>query len=194
MFAVQFQALQIKIAALYFTFTGVIMRRFLLLALVGLSAAPAFADSSDSVASGPVTNIHTSRKFGIGVGGGSFAYGVSGKLFLGNQTAVQASVGSYWLAGLAVGVDGLFLGNQIWTNGDLSLNWEAGAGADALLGTGWGSAMFGAHGLAGLSLQFRPFPLEITTDVRPGFFFVDSAFAGLSGFTFFYGGAVRYYF
>jgi hypothetical protein len=164
------------------------------LAAPAVATATEVTDEPTTAATAPagVTNIHASKKFGLGFGGGAYSSGVTGKVFLGNTLAVQAFASLGWVWGFQVGADVLYQGKQLWTNGDLALNWEAGAGA--FIAPGYGAAV-GVNGVAGLSLQYRPVPVELTVDVRPTLSFGSwSAWAGYSPFYVSGGGAVRYYF
>ena len=170
-------------------------RNAALLATLAVPAA-ALADddgSTSQAASSGLTNIHASKKFGLGLGGGAYSYGATGKVFLGSGMAAQAFVGLGW-GGFNVGADALYEGKQLWGNGDFGLNWEAGAGAFV---STWGG--IGVNAVVGLSLQFRPFPVELTADIRPTFLVGDwgyyrSSPFGAVPFDINYGGAVRYYF
>lgn len=166
-------------------------------ALVTALALPTVAlaeGDAPAVESSGVTNIHASKKFGLGFGGGAYTYGVTGKLFLGNSLAAQAFVGLGW-GSINVGADVMYQGKQIWGNSDFGLNWEAGAGAFAM--PGWGS-YFGINAVVGLSLQYRPIPVELTADIRPTFLIGDWAVYrpgwSNSPIDFNGGGAIRYYF
>jgi hypothetical protein len=149
-------------------------------------AAPSSVEKSADV-----TNIHASRKFGLGLG-----TGISAKYFLNNTLAVQGFAGFYFGLSTNLGVDVMYQGKQLWTNGDLSLNWEAGGGAGVWL---WNAGLYGAAsvsicGVAGLSLQYRPIPLELTADIRPTFVFGNFGGFGFAPFRMDFGGAIRYYF
>lgn len=152
----------------------------------------ALADDEFDAPSIPgVTNIHAKKKFGLGLGGGAYGGGATGKLFLGNTIAVQAFLNTGWF-GFNLGADALYQGKQLWTNGDLALNWEAGAGAFV---STWGG--IGVNAVVGLSLQYKPVPLEFTTDFRPTFLVGNWSgyrYGAFGPIDYNYGGAVRYYF
>ncbi len=162
------------------------MRSFRLFfaALAIAAALPALAEAT--------TNIHAKEhKFGLGFGGSSIANGVSGKLFLDESFSLQATAGYWWPYGLALGVDALFEGPQFWSNQQLGLNWFAGAGAGAVIGTYYVDSSFfpSISAVGGVSLQLAPIPLEITAEIRPVI-----SIAGGTHFDFGGGGAIRYYF
>ncbi len=147
--------------------------------LAGLAlATPALAD-----------DIGTSKKIGVGVGGGTLSSGLSGKMYLKEDFAVQATVGAGW--GTAIGVDVVkeFPINEYEPG---RLFWGAGAGAGTWLVSGYGGNIFAVSGIVQLGWHFKDMPLEVTTDIRPTFFTGDYLYSGLylgGG-----GGAVRYYF
>ena len=162
------------------------------LALPAAALADGDGDAPAVESSAGVTNIHASKKFGLGFGGGAYSSGLTGKVFLGNSLAVQAFASFGWYWGFDVGADVMYQGKQIWTNGDFGLNWEAGAGA--FIAPGYGAAI-GVNGVVGLSLQYRPLPVEVTADIRPTFTFGSwNAWTGYSPFYVSGGGAIRYYF
>lgn len=159
------------------------------------------------------TNMHTSKTFGLGVGAGGIAAGLSGKLFLGDRFAVQANVGwlplfflprgmdmpfSTHLDGIFVaGMDGIFLGKQLVSFGFLALNWEAGTGASWLVAYAQeeGASWLYANAIVGLSLQLRPIPMEFTFDIRPGGLFrLTPGTEERRHFAVLFGTALRYYF
>jgi hypothetical protein len=153
-----------------------------LLGAVSLSSV-AWADES--------TAIGTSKTLGIGVGGGSFTYGISPKLFLSQTDAVQGSIG-WTLYGLNVGADYLRqLGTAI-SNPAGRLWYGVGAGAELLMYDylGLSGAQIGVAAVGELGWHFRSLPLEITGSIRPTFYIGDY----FSGFTVAGGGAVRWYF
>ena len=100
------------------------------------------------------TAIGTSKKFGIGVGGGSFTYGLAPKLFISDVDAVQATIGNTSF-GLNVGADYLRQFGTLWSGPDGRLWFGLGAGADIRpegLQLGAGGASFRA---AGISVETR---------------------------------------
>jgi len=170
-----------------------IARNAALLATLALPTAALADGEAPAASSSGVTNIHASKKLGFGLGGGAYNYGLTGKVFLGDSMAAQAFLGWGW-GGINIGADALYQGKQLWTNGDFGLNWEAGAGA--FISPGWGAA-FGVNAVVGLSLQYRPVPVEITADIRPTFLLGNWGGWGNWGGSplwFSGGGAIRYYF
>lgn len=157
------------------------MRRLWPLALaLALLAVPGRARATTNM-------LADGHSMGLGLGGGSFAEGVSGKLFLGQGLAAQAAVGMWFARGLAANADVLLEMPQLWTNGTLALNWNAGLGAGVILGS---PSAVAVNGVAGLSLQLKPFPIELTTEFRPTFILADL----WGGMYFGGGGAIRYFF
>ena len=137
-----------------------------------------------------------SGRFGLGFGGSNFASGISGKLFLGSALALQGSVGfGYYYGGLDADLDILIEMPRLYSNQYFAINWNFGAGA--MLGLGGFGTGIGIEGIAGLSFQLRPYPIELTIEVRPALAFGDwghywGGFGG--GFDIFEGGAVRWFF
>lgn len=158
------------------------MKRFLAVALV-LGAL--FVSESAQAANTPFAQ---GGKFGLGLGGSNLANGISGKLYLANDFAVQANVGWWRGWGASIGADAIWEMPQLWTNGDLSLNWNLGAGA----GLGfYNSTGINVAGVGGLGLQISKIPLELTAEIRPTFYLGNELW---SGFWFSGGGAIRYFF
>mgnify|MGYP003351787696 FL=1 len=137
------------------------------------------------------TAIGTSKKFGIGVGAGSFTYGLAPKLFISDVDAVQATIGNTSF-GLNVGADYLRQFGTLWSGPDGRLWFGLGAGAEVLMYSylGQSDAEVGVAGVGEVGWHFRNVPLEITGSVRPTFY-MGKYFGGFytSG-----GGAVRWYF
>ena len=167
-------------------------------ALVAALALPsvALADGdAPSVSSSGATNIHAGKALGVGLGSGAFVSGITAKKFLGDTLAVQGFLGTWFGYSWNVGADVMYQGKQIWTNGDLGLNWEAGVGAGAYVWTGvyggYSGTEIALNGVVGLSLQYKPVPVELTADIRPTFF-IGNNMPGFYPFN--AGGAIRYYF
>ena len=136
--------------------------------------------------------IGTSKKIGIGLGGGTMTSGFTAKLYLSQKTAIQGVVGvSSW--GTSVGVDFIKEFKPLWKPRFGQLIWGVGAGAGALLyNVGKDSAtIIGVSGVIQLGWHFESVPIELITDWRPTFYIGDYI-GGLSfngG-----GGAIRWYF
>jgi hypothetical protein len=169
-------------------------------ALVATLALPAAALADDAPtasasSAGGVTNIHSSKSLGVGFGAGAFVSGITAKKFLGDNMAVQGFLGTWFGYSWNVGADVMYQGKQLWGNSEFGLNWEAGVGAGAYLWSGayagYSGVEVAVNGVIGLSLQYRPIPVEITADIRPTFF-IGSNMPGFNPFN--GGGAVRYYF
>jgi hypothetical protein len=143
---------------------------------------------SPGVANATTNLLAKDHRIGIGLGGGTFTSGLSGKLFLGERLSAQATAGTWWGYGLAANAEVLVEMPQITQASVLGLNWYVGAGAGAVVGT---SLALAVNGVAGLSAQLTKIPLEITAEFRPTFIVAD----GWGGFMWGGGGgAVRYYF
>lgn len=153
-------------------------------------------------ASNATTNaLAESGRFGLGIGSLRSVSGLSGKFFLSESMAVQGVVGSYWGGGwgwgwgggLGIGADLLWEMPSLFEQNELNINWNVGAGASAGLGSG--VQTFGVSGVAGISLQLKPVPLDVAFELRPTIQFanVSGVDSGI-GFGFGVGGHVRYYF
>jgi hypothetical protein len=151
--------------------------------LLGCWSTTALADDT--------TAIGTSKKFGIGVGGGSFTYGLSPKLFISDVDAVQGSIGMTGY-GLNVGADYLRQFGTLWSGPAGRLWYGAGAGAELLMYNyaGFSDVEIGVAGVGEVGWHFRNMPLEVTGSLRPTFY-IGNYFGG---FYFAGGGAVRWYF
>lgn len=131
-----------------------------------------------------------SGRFGLGLGGSNLTSGVTGKLYLTENQAIQGTVG-YWYSsrnGLSFSADYLFEAPAFVTHEALTLHWYLGAGAS--LGLFSWNANVGVSGVGGVALQLKPVPLEFAIELRPGVIFVGPN----SGFHFGTGGAIRYFF
>ncbi len=161
----------------------------LTLALGGLTGT-ALADE----AGGDV--IGHSKKFGLGVGGGSHTYGFAPKYYLTTKDAVQGVIGlnpGVYGSEYQIGVDYLReLGT--WVNLPPGrLWWGLGAGVEAYMYTWWHESYtsIGIAGIFEVGWHFKNFPLELTASLRPTFYLGDHYY---SGFYPYGGGAARWYF
>lgn len=165
------------------------MRRILPVLVLSLGLVlPALAHAE-------TTPFATTGRLGLGFGGGSMASGLSGKFYLSQALAVQASLGLWAGYGWSVGADAILEMPQIWKNEAVSINWNVGAGAGVGFHSAYYSAYYSANGteisvggVAGLGIQFSQFPVELTAELRP------TLFLGNTGFDFGSGGAIRYFF
>jgi hypothetical protein len=147
--------------------------------LAGLAlASPALAD-----------DIGTSKKFGVGVGGGTLLSSVSGKMYLKEDVAVQAILGLGW--GSSIGIDAV-KEFSIAENERVRTFWGVGAGASSwvVIGSGYAPSL-AATGIIEVGAHVKEVPLEFVVDLRPTVFVnAPVGYSGLGGL----GGAVRYYF
>ncbi|MBI5610758.1 MAG: hypothetical protein HY902_17910 [Deltaproteobacteria bacterium] len=161
----------------------------LILALLAMAASGVATTAAADGAGGDVIG-HT-KKFGIGVGGGTLTYGISPKFYLSTTDAIQATLGTS-MYGLDVGVDYV---HEMGTWVDVApgrLWWDLGAGAEALLYDylGHNSTVLGVAGIFEVGWHFKKFPVELTASVRPTFYIGNY----WEGFHFGGGGAARWYF
>ncbi|MBA2664748.1 MAG: hypothetical protein H0U74_20845 [Bradymonadaceae bacterium] len=110
-----------------------------------------------------------SGNFGIGLGGGTIAHGLSLKQFAG-PTAIQGNLGCYrekWsgCSGIAGSVDLLFNMPALTQGPALSLAWNFGGG----LGVGLASDKMQAAAafVLGLEFNFHVLPIDIVIEWRP---------------------------
>ena len=148
------------------------------------------------------------KTFGLGVGAGPVSSGLSGKLFLGGDLALQGVVGScgwgwggYYYdpvtgryfsggrteTGLCTNIDIVAEQPQLFSRGGLGINWNYGAGVGLVAVNN--APQLSVNGILGFSLQITPVPVELTVDIRPGL----SLYNGV-GFFFGSGWGLRFYF
>ncbi len=171
------------------------MRRLLLaVSVIVALAAPASA----------ANRVRAQGNFGIGLGGGTFATGISMKYFLEAPLAVQGTVGwwrgRYWCASRENCFGG---GDSLAVNADLLWEMPAFAGNNAvkvvwMLGGGVGLGLddldnelgLGASFVIGIALNIDPAPLDIVLEYRPGIYFLPTLDIDPVNFT----GHIRYFF
>src|SRR4051812_41060538 len=137
---------------------------YALLCLVGIVTICSNARAEDkplasSTVNGPSSSSTSlfaqSGRFGVGIGSGTFATGVTGKLYVGGPWAVQGVIGfGYGFGygrGMNLNIDAVHEMAKLWSNDALSLNWHLGAGGALgfYSGPGVGTGI-GLEGLAGL--------------------------------------------
>ncbi|OIP35048.1 MAG: hypothetical protein AUK47_17330 [Deltaproteobacteria bacterium CG2_30_63_29] len=136
--------------------------------------------------------VRSAGNFGLGLGGGTGTSGLSMKYFVNNSNAFQGVVGVWGLGrnhGSVIGLsaDYLWEGPALASGSVLELGWNIGLGAFA----GTGDAFWlGAAGVLGLEFNFRPIPIDIVLEYRPGLLILERVDADLINF----GGHLRYYF
>jgi hypothetical protein len=138
--------------------------------------------------------------FGLGLGSGTIANGVSMKYFMGGN-ALQGVVG-FWggggfgdrfrhAGGIAVSADYLFEMPSLATSPYFTLDWSFG------LGAGFGVETYSRHspglagsGIAGLEFNFTRIPLDVVVEYRPTLRILSDVHLHLVDFT----GHIRFYF
>ncbi len=172
-------------------------RIILLLSILMFSASPAFARSPFSG-----KPIKKAGNFGVGVGAGTLATGLSMKYFLSDSTSVQGNVGfwrgcfgcgrfrgNFYSDALALSVDFLLERGPLGGDSQFSVDWEIGAGG----GLGFNDNAnlgLGVSGVLGLQLNIHAIPIDLVIEFRPGIIIVPDVYLNLVDFT----GHVRYYF
>lgn len=129
---------------------------------------------------------------GVGVGSGTFANGLSIKHVMGGS-AIQANVGSWGTyrkfgGGLALSADYLLEMPTLASVSILDVAWNVGLGAGAGLVSD--SLAVAAAGVAGLEFNFKPLPIDLVLEYRPGLLIVPDVSIDLVNFT----GHLRWYF
>jgi hypothetical protein len=164
-----------------------------LIATSALTTTPAAAE-----------DIRSPGRFGLGIGSGTLANGLSAKYFASKQHAFQFHLGPYggggfknrWahVDGLGLGADYLFEMPSIARVGKaFELGWNLGVG----LGLGFrerddeldGFALAAAF-VAGLEFNFIPVPLDLVLEWRPSILVVPDVGVDLVDFT----AQLRFYF
>jgi hypothetical protein len=130
--------------------------------------------------------------FGIGLGGGTSASGVSMKYWMSSSHALQGVVGIWGLGrghGTVIGFSGDYLYElpSLTRNSVIDLGWNIGFGP--FLGVG-DKTWLGVSGVLGLEFNFVPVPIDITIEYRPGLQVIPDVGADLIAFT----GHIRYFF
>jgi len=167
------------------------MRFALALAIAIGIAAPARADTDDD-------GIHGSDKGNLGVGiilGEPT--GITAKLYLRDDRAIQAAVGSAFIGGgLQLHADYLFHPYILQSRPSYVLPFYVGPGTRLISydnGRAGNAFAFGARGVAGLLFDFKNVPLDAFIEVAAVLEYEFSDGAGF-GIKFNAGAGVRYYF
>jgi hypothetical protein len=142
-------------------------------------------------------NFGTPRQnFGLGIGMGTGASGLSGKFMLG-ANAIQTVLG-FWggdgggdhsgpgrphLDGVALSVDYLFEMPALAKSEYFSLDWDFGLGAGVGVSTGGGAPGVAVAGIAGLEFNFTKVPFDVAIEYRPAVGVLPNPWIGLVGFT-----------
>jgi hypothetical protein len=167
-----------------------------------LAPCTARAEESPTVATSGATagGGRRARGFGLGLGSGTIANGLSAKDYLGGA-ALQGVVGLWGgggfhdrfrhANGLAVSADYLFEMPSLTSSQFFTLDWSfglgAGFGVDDFRGRSPGLA---ASGVAGLEFNFTRIPLDVVVEYRPTLAILSDVHLHLVDFT----AHVRFYF
>jgi hypothetical protein len=145
---------------------------FFLSAVLTLSAST--ADASDS--------LRRSGNFGLGIGGGSFSGasaggGLSGKYWLTDTSAVQATISGtgtgilvgYTYSSSAISADYLIEMPVIASKDELELGWNFGPGVGVAQWTSgpYSATTFGVSAVLGLEVNLKVLPIDIVIEYRP---------------------------
>ncbi|OGR09669.1 MAG: hypothetical protein A2341_14840 [Deltaproteobacteria bacterium RIFOXYB12_FULL_58_9] len=146
--------------------------------------------------------VRGNGNFGLGLGAGTFATGVSMKYFLDSPLSVQGNVGwwrnRYWCGshhcfdggGLALSADLLFEQPAFAGNKQVQVAWEIGGGAGMGIDDRGNDFGLGVTFVVGLQLLIDIVPVDVVLEYRPGVYLLPDAFFDFVNFT----GHVRYYF
>jgi len=149
-------------------------------------------------------DIRTPGRFGLGIGSGTIANGLSAKYFINKSHALQFHLGAYggagfknrWrtIDGFAVGADYLFEMPAITrVDGAFELGWNLGAGVGVGFrdrGDEFNGAAIAAAFVAGLEFNFIPVPIDLVLEWRPSVLLVPKVGLGILDFT----AQLRFYF
>jgi hypothetical protein len=132
--------------------------------------------------------------FGIGIGSGTGATGISGKLMTG-PGAFQGVVG-FWghgdnpgpgqyssIDGVALSLDYLLEMPSLATTPYFNLDWSFGIGGGVGVATNGGTPGVAAAGIAGLEFNFTKVPFDLVIEYRPAIGLLPDVGIGLIGFT-----------
>lgn len=109
--------------------------------------------------------------FGLGLGGGFYVSGISGKAYFGDYFAMQAVIGGWGFNGFGAQVDALLPQAPLAEGAHVVLGWNFGAGGG--FGFEGGANRVAVNGVAGLELELVDVPVEIVVEYRPGIGAVD---------------------
>src|SRR4029079_5981579 len=130
--------------------------------------------------------------FGIGLGRGAAASGVSGKLMAG-PGACQGVVGVWGsgtdaghyvrVSGIALSLDYLFEMPTLVSSPYFNIDWDFGLGGGVGVATGGGTPGVAASAIAGLEFNFTRAPVDVALEYRPTIGFLPGFGSGLIGCT-----------
>lgn len=142
-----------------------------ILRLALLVVAMAFAGPSEADAK----PIHSSGRFGVGLGSGTLTNGLSLKYFLANAFAVQANVGRAGgghagdrfkdNGGIAGSLDLLIENKPLIASKLVNLEWSYGLGGGVASRND--TTALAAAAIAGLELNFNVIPIDLVLEFRP---------------------------
>ncbi|MFC1611829.1 hypothetical protein ACFL6C_12775 [Myxococcota bacterium] len=166
--------------------------------LVLIISMPAVAWSANAVRS--------AGNFGIGLGAGTFATGISMKYFLQQSLSIQGNVGwwrgtfhrfgkyRYYYGGgdnsLALSADLLFEQPSFAGNQAVKVAWEIGGGIGLGLEELGNDVGLGATFVIGIEINIDAAPVDVVLEYRPGFYVLPRFALDLINIT----GHIRYYF
>ena len=135
--------------------------------------------------------------FGLGIGSGTGATGISAKTMVAPGGALQGVLG-WWghtdsngpgpgqyghIDGIAVSIDYLFEMPSLATTQYFHLDWNFGLGGGVGVPTSGGTPGVAVAGIAGLEFDFTKIPFDLTIEYRPAVGLLPGVGIGLIGFT-----------
>lgn len=174
--------------------------RFLLILIL---IVPASALAANGWSGG--MQIRSPGNVGVGLGGGTFATGLSLKYFAASDFAIQGNVG-WWRSrwggcdhndhycggndSLAVSADAIFEQPVFAGNGSVDLAWNFGLGGALGLSDYDDTIGAAVAGVLGLEVLINVIPIDIVLELRPNILIVPDVDFNLVDFT----GHIRFYF
>ena len=150
--------------------------------------------------------IRSAGTFGIGVGSGTLAHGLSMKYFAASNFAIQGNIGlwrgRYWGRcdrdycqyfrgeSFALSADAIFEQATIAGNSDIELAWNFGIGGGLGLSDYNDAIGAAAAGILGLELLIHVIPIDLVLEWRPNLLVIPDFEPDLVNFT----GHLRFYF
>lgn len=146
-----------------------------------VAAAAAAALLFDATPAHAKGGVRDPGNFGIGIGAGTLASGLSLKYFQGD-TAIQGNIGinarnrnrfDDWIS---LGFDYLFEQPSLTGGGDIELAWNIGPGVSLAFTEDTDFWILGVSGVAGLEFLFNAVPIDFVIEYRPSIYLFDDSY------------------
>lgn len=133
--------------------------------------------------------VRTPGNFGLGIGGGTFARGLSIKYVRDASTSIQGNVGIFGTVDnrygdmLALGLDFLLEQEALVDGADFALAWNFGPGVSLGLSEGRNRNYWigGVSAVLGLVFILKPMPIDVALEYRPSVFVYNNDFNRYGG-------------